>query len=77
MKNPNVEICAFKDGDWVRISGKLVRDEDRVVKTKMLDKMPVLRHMYNEDDGNMEMLYFEKAHVKFTSFSKPSEEFDI
>lgn len=77
VKNPNVEICAFKDGDWVRISGKLVRDEDRVVKTKMLDKMPVLRHMYNEDDGNMEMLYFEKAHVKFTSFSKPSEEFDI
>ena len=42
-----------------------------------MDKMPVLRHMYNEDDGNMEMLYFEKAHVKFTLFSKPSEEFDI
>ena len=42
-----------------------------------MDKMPVLRHMYNEDGVNMEMLYFEKAHVKFTSFSKPSEEFDI
>ena len=75
--NPNAEICAFKDGKWVRISGELVEDERREVKTLMLEKMPVLRHMYNEDDGNMQMLYFKTAKVVFTSFTEPKEEFDI
>ena len=27
--NPKVEICAFKDGKWLRVAGELVRD-DRV-----------------------------------------------
>ena len=75
--NPKAEICAFKDGTWIRISGELVEDETRVVKTMMLDKMPVLRHMYNEDDGNMQMLYFKKATVNFTSFGKEPETFEI
>ena len=75
--NPKAEICAFKDGTWIRISGELVEDETRVVKTMMLDKMPVLRHMYNEDDGNMQMLYFKKATVIFTSFGKEPETFEI
>ena len=75
--NPKAEICAFKDGRWIRISGELLNDDNREVKTLMLDKMPILRHMYNEDDGNMQMLYFNKAHVVIASFSAPPEEFDI
>ena len=76
-KNPKVEICAFKDGKWVRISGELVNDENREVKTLMLEKMPVLRGMYNEDDGNMQMLYFKKATVTFSSFTEAPETFEI
>ena len=75
--NPKAEICAFKDGKWIRISGELIEDDNREVKTLMLDKMPVLRHMYNEDDGNMQMLYFKKAKVVFTSFGSAPEEFEI
>ena len=75
--NPKAEICAFKDGTWVRIAGELIEDDTREVKTLMLDKMPVLRHMYNEDDGNMQMLYFKKALVNFTSFGKEPETFEI
>ena len=75
--NPKAEICAFKDGKWVRISGELIEDETREVKTLMLDKMPMLRHMYNEDDGNMQMLYFAQAHVVFSSFTEPPEAFEI
>ena len=75
--NPKAEICAFKDGKWIRISGELIEDDNREVKTLMLDKMPVLRHMYNEDDGNMQMLYFKKAKVVFTSFGSSPEEFEI
>ena len=76
-KNPKAEICAFKDGAWVRISGELVEDDNREVKTLMLEKMPVLRHMYNEDDGNMQMLYFKSAKVVFASFTAAPEEFVI
>ena len=75
--NPKAEICAFKDGTWVRITGELVEDETREVKTLMLEKMPILRHMYNEDDGNMQMLYFKKATVTFSSFTSAPETFEI
>ena len=75
--NPKAEICAFKDGKWVRISGELVEDDTREVKTLMLEKMPMLRNMYNEDDGNMQMLYFKNAEVVFTSFTAPPEKFNI
>ena len=75
--NPKAEICAFKDGKWIRITGELAEDETREVKTLMLEKMPVLRHMYNEDDGNMQMLYFKNAKVVFASFGSAPEEFDI
>lgn len=76
-KNPKAEICAFKDGKWVRISGELVEDDTREVKTMMLEKMPVLRGMYNEGDGNMQMLYFKKATVTFSSFTEAPETFEI
>lgn len=75
--NPKAEICAFKDGKWVRISGELVEDDTKEVKTLMLEKMPMLRHMYNEDDGNMQMLYFKNAEVVFASFTAPPEKFNI
>ena len=75
--NPKAEICAFKDGKWIRITGELLEDDTREVKTLMLEKMPVLRHMYNEDDGNMQMLYFKNAKVVFASFGSASETFEI
>ena len=75
--NPKAEICAYKDGKWLRISGKLINDEDRRVKTLMLEKMPSLRAMYNEDDGNMQMLYFEDGVATFSSFTAPSKTFKI
>ena len=76
-KNPKAEICAFKDGKWIRITGELEEDDAREAKTLMLEKMPVLRHMYNEDDGNMQMLYFKNAKVVIASFGSAPESFEI
>ncbi len=75
--NPKAEICAFKDGAWVRISGELVEDDRREIRVAMLDKMPTLRAMYNEDDGNMLMLYFKNAKAVFSSFTAPSETVEL
>ena len=74
-KNPNVEICAFLNGKWLRLSGKLVNDDRREVKKAMLDKMPVLRGMYSEDDDNTQVLYFTDATAKFCSFGGENKEY--
>ena len=71
--NPKVEICAFKDGKWLRIAGELAEDETREVKVAMLEKMPSLAAMYNPDDGNMQMLYFKNAKATFSSFTEAPE----
>ncbi len=71
--NPKAEICAFKDGKWLRVAGELVNDDDRDVKTAMLEKMPALKAMYDPDDGNMQMLYFRNAEATFSSFTEAPE----
>ena len=71
--NPKVEICAFKDGKWLRIAGELVNDDARDVKVAMLEKMPSLKAMYDPDDGNMQMLYFKNATATFSSFTSAPE----
>lgn len=68
-KNSKVEICAFKDGTWVRISGNLVRDERIEAKEHMLDSYPNLKSMYDAHDENTEVLYFENAVATFSSFT--------
>ena len=70
-KNPNVELCAFKDGKWIRVTGKLIRDDRIEPKKDMLDKNPTLRGMYNEFDDNTEVLYFENGEATISSFTEP------
>ncbi len=71
--NPKAELCAFKDGVWLRLSGELVNDDARGPKLAMLEKMPSLRGMYSADDDNMQMLFFRDAVAVFSSFTAPSE----
>ncbi len=67
-KNPLVEICAYKNGTWLRISGKLVRDDRIEAKRDMLTKNPSLKDLYSETDPNSEVLYFSEAKAVFYSF---------
>ena len=68
--NPNVEICACKDGKWLRLEGKVVRDDRIQAKESMLDANPMLKNMYSANDDNTEVLYFEKAKATFYSFTE-------
>ena len=68
--NPNVEICAFKDGKWIRIEGNLINDDRVEAKKDMFDKNPNLRGMYNEEDDNTQVLYFEHAKATIYSFTE-------
>lgn len=67
--NPNVEICAFNGQVWVRLEGKVVRDDRIEAKSSMLDSNPMLKNMYSAEDDNTEVLYFTNAKATFYSFT--------
>ena len=69
--NPKAELCAFKDGTWLRVSGELVNDDRLEAKEHMLDGYPELKAMYSADDGNTQVLYFKNATAVFSSFTAP------
>ena len=71
--NPKAEICAFKDGVWLRVAGELIEDDRREARASMLDAYPELRNMYSEDDGNTEAFYIQNATATFSSFTAAPE----
>ena len=72
-ENPKAEICAFKGGEWLRLSGELVEDPRPEAKQSMLDAYPSLKRMYSADDGNTEVFYFKNATASFCSFTHEPE----
>jgi uncharacterized pyridoxamine 5'-phosphate oxidase family protein len=71
--NPKVEISAFHNGTWIRIAGELVEDDRPEARKSMLDAYPNLRRMYDENDGNTQVLYFKHAAATFSSFTAAPE----
>ena len=71
--NPKVEICAFKNGTWLRVAGELVNDDRVEAKKSMLDAYENLRGMYNENDDNTQVLYITNAVATFSAFGAPDE----
>ena len=67
--NPKAEICAFKDGVWLRVAGELIRDDRLAAKKHMLEQYPDLQAMYSAEDDNTEVLYFKSAEATFSSFT--------
>lgn len=71
--DPKVEICAFKDGVWLRVAGELAEDARVEAKKSMLDAYPSLRASYDENDDNTVVYYFKNAKATFASFTAAPE----
>ena len=71
--NPKVELCAFKDGVWLRVAGELALDDRVEAKISMLDAYPQLRGMYDENDSNTAVFCFTHAEATFSSFTAAPE----
>ena len=71
--NPKAEVCAFHNGTWIRVAGELAEDDRIEAKKSMLDAYPNLRGMYDENDGNTQVLYFRNAVATFASFGGAPE----
>ena len=66
--NPKAEICAFKNGAWIRVACELIEDDCFEAKKSMLDAYPNLRNMYDENDGNTQVFYMKNAVATISSF---------
>ena len=75
--NPKCEICAFKDGVWLRVAAELVEDERVEAKKSMLDEYSDLRAMYDENDDNTQVLYLKNAVATFSSFGGAPETYEF
>ena len=73
LANPKAEICAFKDGEWIRVAGELVEDDRVEARQSMLDAYPSLQQMYSADDGNTQVFYFKNATVTISAFTHEPE----
>jgi len=71
--NPKCELCAFKDGVWLRVAAELVEDDRVEAKKSMLDEYTNLRAMYDENDPNTQVLYLKNAVATFSSFTAAPE----
>lgn len=78
VSNPNVEISASsKDGRWLRLSGKAVFCTSKESKTKALETLPMLKHMYSPDDDIFEIFYLENAVANFCSLQGNSKSISL
>ena len=75
--NPKCEICAFKDGAWLRVAAELVEDDRVEAKKSMLDEYTNLRRMYDENDSNTQVLYLKNAVATFSSFTAAPETYEF
>lgn len=70
-KNPKLEICAMKDGKWMRVEATAAEDDDREARVSMLEAYPNLKALYSPDDGNTEVWYLRNVTATLYSFTKP------
>ena len=74
IANPKTEISGmYPDGAWIRLSGKLVRDDRDEAREAMLEQNESLRAMYKVGDGIFEVLYLEDATGAKYSFTAEPE----
>lgn len=70
VANPKVEISTTSQkGEWIRLSGNAVVDSRKEAKAAMLEAAPMLKNMYNVDDGIFEVFYLSDADATISSFS--------
>jgi uncharacterized pyridoxamine 5'-phosphate oxidase family protein len=67
--NPAVEICASKNGKWIRLSGKAIVSTTEASQKKALEIMPGLSSMYSVGDGLFEIIAIEDGVADFSSFT--------
>jgi len=68
--NQKVEICTMaKDGTWIRVTGKVVVDDNDDARRAMLEAVPSLNGLYKIGDGIFEVFHLKNMAAKVYSFT--------
>lgn len=70
LQNPKVELCAFLDGKWIRVSAEAVHDANVAAEAHMLDAHPELKAMYQPGDGNTAVFALTNGAATIASFTE-------
>ena len=58
MKNPEVELCSFNKGVFIRVRGRAVMDDRPEVQAAMYEAGPFLKQTYNAETGHYHMCFY-------------------
>ena len=75
-KNPNCEIVALKEGQWIRINGKAVFEKDFVLADKILEENKHLKEMYEKNNWKL-MIFHIEGKVEIIKMMTTAESFEI
>jgi uncharacterized pyridoxamine 5'-phosphate oxidase family protein len=69
--NPNCEIStANANGEWIRLKGKVVFDDNLAAKKKVFELAPVLSNIYQgAEDPTFEVFYLTDCEATFCSMT--------
>ena len=74
LADPRTEISGMEpDGTWIRVTGRLVRDDRDAARSAMLEANANLKDMYHIGDGIFEVLYLDDAVCTKYSFTAEPE----
>ncbi|NLY88596.1 MAG: pyridoxamine 5'-phosphate oxidase [Firmicutes bacterium] len=77
-RNPKTEIVAVKGDDWLRLYGEAVFEQDNTIAQEILEKIPFLKEIYNEETGyKLAIFHLEKATAEFRSLMTITESYEL
>ena len=77
LANPKVELCAFHEGKWIRVTAKAVHEANIAAEAHMLDAHPDLKAVYQPGDGNTAVFALTEGTAVIASFTDAPQTFAI
>lgn len=75
--NPNVEIMAVVEGQFMRMDGTVKFVEDELIVAQIARKQPNIMFLYDRNNWKMGLFVLENAHVEFKGMLEKIDEFDL
>lgn len=76
--NSNVEVCTSGKGQWIRIRGTAVLDENEAALKKAFETIPSLTQIYNEQTGfRLGMFYLTDGEAEIADMQGNFEKFNF
>ena len=78
LANPNCEIAALNpNGEWIRISGKAIFEDNFSISDSMMDKNKDLKALYEKNGWKAMVFHIEGKVEIIKNFMNSVEKFDI